>query len=109
MLSRYSVEIFLSHNAENIRRGNPLVFHLIRLSRSLDKRGRVLRFSVENFLSECRKNSVGETFFVALISGIEKNWIRGGLSGFSVSQCQKLSQGNPFVFHKFWLPKKFMI
>ena len=40
------------------------------------------------------KISVGESFTVPLISGIEKVWIKGGwLSGFSVetflSQCRK--------------------
>ena len=33
-VSRFSVEIFLSHSAENFRRGwNPLVFHYFRVSR----------------------------------------------------------------------------
>ena len=56
--------------------------------------------------------SVGETFFVALISGIEKVWIRGGgvirifRRKLIVSQCRKLWQGNPFVFHKICLPEK---
>ena len=47
------------------------------------------------------KISVGESFTVAIISGIEKVWIRGGeyqdfLVKFFVSQCRKVSKGNLF-------------
>ena len=38
--------------------------------------GRVSRFTVENFLSHTAEISVGEFFTVALVSGIEKVWIR---------------------------------
>ena len=38
--------------------------------------GRVSRFTVEFFLSHTAENSVGESFTVALVSGIEKDWIR---------------------------------
>ena len=55
------------------------------------------------------KISVGESFTVALISGIEKVWIRGGgvVSRFFVSQCRKFPLGNPLLLHYFRVPKKF--
>ena len=50
------------------------------------------------------KISVGETFPVAIISGIEKVWIRGGVSRFSVkvfvSMYRKISLENTFLFQK---------
>ena len=47
----------------------------------LDKKGGVSRFSVENLLSHgVGKTSVRESF-VALISGAEKVWRRGGGKG----------------------------
>ena len=38
--------------------------------------GGVSRFTVEEFLSHTAEISVGESFTVALVSGIEKVWIR---------------------------------
>ena len=39
-ISRFSLEIFLSHSAEKSRRGESLVFHSFRVWKVLDKRGR---------------------------------------------------------------------
>ena len=105
-VSRFAVENCLSHSAEIFPRGNPLVFHLLRLPKKFAQEG----VEYQDFLSKVfcvtvPKISVGETFFVALISGIEKVWIRGGVirifrRKLIVSQCRKLGQGNPFEFHK---------
>ena len=63
----------------------------------MPKRG-ISRFSIENFCLTVPKIFVGESFIVALISGIEKVWIRGGGGEFQdipskifVSQCRKIS------------------
>ena len=60
------------------------------------------------------KFSVGESFLVALISGIEKNWRGGGggLSPFSIENflsqsAKKIPRENPSVFHFFRVSKKF--
>ena len=56
-MSRFSVEIFLSHSTERLRRGTLLGFTKILVSKKImDKRGGgrgkgVSQFSVENFLS----------------------------------------------------------
>ena len=61
------------------------------------------------------KNFVGEPFSVSLISGIEKIYVSEGYvtifrRNFFVSQCRKLSFGNPSMpcFRKFLVAKKFM-
>ena len=76
-VSRLSVESFLSHSAENFRRG--ILYCCINFGyrKILEKRG-VSKFYVEIFLSHSAENSVGGSFTVVLISGIEKVWIRGG-------------------------------
>ena len=56
-MSRFSVENFLSHSAENFRRG--ILYCCINFGyrKSLDKRGGgVSSFSVENFLSHSAEN-----------------------------------------------------
>ena len=54
--------------------------------------GELSRFSVENFLSYSAETLPRESFTVALISGIENVWIKGGsIKSFRrkifVSQC----------------------
>ena len=68
--------------------------------KSLDGRGGVSRFSVENFLSYSAENLPTESFTVALFSGTEKVWIRerGGVIKFFrrkifVSQRRKVRRG----------------
>ena len=56
VMSRFSVEIFLSHSTETFRRGmrNPSVLcfrKLLVAKKFMDKKGGVSKFSVENFLS----------------------------------------------------------
>ena len=73
--------------------------------KSLDGRGGVSRFSVENFLSYSAENLPREPFTVALFSGTGKVWIRegggGGLSRFSVekflSHSAEKSAGESFT------------
>ena len=66
------------------------------------REGANIAISRRNFFVSVPKISVGESFTVALISGIEKVWIRGGegVSRFSVETflshgAEKLSKG-PF-------------
>ena len=80
-VSLFYFENFLSHSAEKFLRWTLLccVSKNSRLRKSLWIRrqgGRVSRFIVENFLSHTAEISVGEFFTVALVSGIEKVWIR---------------------------------
>ena len=64
----------------------------------MDERGGgVSSFFVKNFLSHSAENlRRGESFSVSLISGIEKDWIRGGGSinifrrNFFLSHCRKI-------------------
>ena len=63
VVSRFSVEKFLSHSAENFRRGYPLVFHLFRLSKKFASE----RVEYQDFLSKIfcvtvPKTSVGDSF-----------------------------------------------
>ena len=69
-----------------VRRG--IVYCCINLGyrKSLHKRGEYHDFLSKKFSLTVRKFSVGESFTVALISGIEKVWIRGGVSRFSVEK-----------------------
>ena len=111
-VSRFCVENFSSHSAETSVGRILYSFIFFGYRKSLHARG----LEYQDFLSKVfcvtvPKFSVGETFFAALISGIEKVWIRGGvISNFRrkliVSQCRKLWQGNPLVFHKICLPEK---
>ena len=95
-VSRFSVEIFLSHSAEKFRRGILYCCNNFGYRKSLDKRGgRASRFSVEIFFITLPKNFVGEPFRVSLVSGTEKVLIReGGIKIFRrkglVSHCQKI-------------------
>ena len=97
-VSRFSVENFLSHSAEKIRRGMFHCYSKVGYRKSLDKRGgeyhdfpsKISRLTV-------RKISVGESFTVALLSVTEKVSIERGGSfkvfrrTFFVSQCRKIS------------------
>ena len=68
-----------------------------------------------NFFSHSAEISVMESFTVALISGMEKVWIRGGgVSRFSVEnflshRTEKTSPGNHSVFQKFSGKEKFFM
>ena len=84
--SRFSVENFLSHSAENFRRGIFYCCNNFGYRKSLKKRGGEHQvFPSKIFCHTVPKISVGEFFTVAIISDIEKVWIReGGVSRFSV-------------------------
>ena len=84
--SRVSVENLLSHSAENFRRGILYCCNNFGYRKILDKRGGSIKiFRGKIFCLTVPKVSVGESFTVALNSGIEKIWIReGGVSRFSV-------------------------
>ena len=68
-VSRYSVEKFLSHSAENFRRG--ILYCCINFvyQKSLDKRrGGYQDFPSKIFCLTVPKDYVGESFLVALVS-----------------------------------------
>ena len=74
--------------------------------KSLDGRGGVSRFSVENFLSYSAENLPRESFTVALFSGTEKVWIREGGGGYQIFPSKnfcltapKSPHGNPLLLH----------
>ena len=82
--SRFSVENFLSHSAENFRRCILYCCNNFGYRESLDKRGGSIKIFRRNFFVSVLKVSVGASFTVAIISGLEKVWIReGGVSRFS--------------------------
>ena len=87
-MSRFSVEIFLSHSAEIFRRG--ILYCCINFGyrKSLDKRGggEYQYFLSKSFCLTVPKISVGLSFVVALVSGTGKVCRRrgGGVSSFYV-------------------------
>ena len=97
-VSTISVGIFLSHSAEIFRRG--IVYCCINFGnrKGLDKKGGSFKLFRRKIYVSVPRIFVGESFTVALISGIEKVWIgRGGGSikifhrKFFVSQWQKVT------------------
>ena len=94
---------FLSHSAENFRRG--ILYCCINFGyrKSLDKRGggEFQDIPSKIFCLTVPKNFVGESFTLALFSGIGKVWIRGrggGVSRYSVEKflshsAEKLRRG----------------
>ena len=69
-----------------------------------DEGGGVSRISAEKTLCHSAEKSVGESFTVASISGIEKVCIRGGsITIFCrksfLSQCGNFLWGNPLLLH----------
>ena len=76
-MSRFSVESFMSHSAENFRGGTLLCcFRKYPVAKKfMVKRGGggVSGFSVEIFSSHSAENFGRESFSVSLISGIEKS------------------------------------
>ena len=101
-LSRFSAEVFLFHGAEKFRRGILYCCNTFGYRKSLDKRGggEYPDFPWKHFCLTVPKISVGESFTVAIISGIEKVWIRekGGVSRFSAESflshsCENFRRG----------------
>ena len=103
----------MSHSAENFRRG--ILYCCINFGyrKSLDKRGggEYEEFPSEFFCLTLPKNSAGVSFTVALISGVQKVWIRGvgGIKifhrKFFASQCRKFLYRNPLLLHYFRVSK----
>ena len=97
-VSRFSVENFLSHSAENFRSG--IFYCCIKFGyrKSLEKRGgEYQHFPSKNFCLRVPKNSLGESFTVALNSCSEKVYgqeeegsIKIFRRKFFVSQCRKI-------------------
>ena len=116
-VSRFSVEIFLSHSAEKFRRG--ILYYCINFGyrKILEERG-VSRFYVENFLSHNTEKLRRGTLWCFRNFPVVKNFmLQRVMSRFSifcrnffVSQCRKYSQVNPSVlcFRKFPVAKTFM-
>ncbi len=117
-VSRFSVNNFLSHSAENFRRRILYCCISFGYRRSLGKRGGG-EGDYQDFLSKIfcltvPKISVGDSFTVALISGSEKDWIGGWeyqdfpLKVFCLT-VPKISVGESFtvalisVSEKFWI------
>ena len=69
-MSRFSVEIFMSHSAENFRWGRLRCIGKFRVSKNfMHQRGGLSRFSVENFCHTVPKNFVGDQF------GVSENFV----------------------------------
>ncbi len=80
-VSSFPVENFLSHSAEKFRRG------ILQCCINFWRRGGgggYQKFTSKCFCLTVPKISVGECFIVAIISGTEKVWRRGGVSKNSV-------------------------
>ena len=72
-VSTFSVANFLSHSPENFRRGIPYFSSKVGYRKSLEKKGgEHQHFPSKNFCLGLPKNSVGESFTVALNSCSEK-------------------------------------
>ena len=98
-VSRFSVEKFLSHSAENFRRGVIYCCNSFGYRESLDKReggGEYQDFPSKIFCLTVPKISVRESFTVAIISCTEKVWIwnGGGVSSFSFENFPSHSAEN---------------
>ncbi len=96
-VSRFPVENFLSHSAENFRRG--ILYCCINFGyrKSLEKRGGEYQdFLSKIFCLTVPKVSLGESSVVAFFLGTEKVWRREGRSikifrrKFFVSHCRKM-------------------
>ena len=70
-LSRFSVEIFMSHSAEKFLKGILLFLRKLLVSKSFMHEKGGITFFRRKFLASVAKNFVGEPFSVSLISGME--------------------------------------
>ena len=94
--------------------GNPLLLHYLRVPKKLGEEvGWYQDFTSKIHCLTVPKSFVWESFTVELFSGTEKFWRRGGgvikilRRKFTVSQCRKVSFGNPLLLNYFGVPKKF--
>ena len=104
VMSRFSVETFLSHSTETLRRGTLIcgVSEDFRERKSLwiRGRGRYQDFFSKNFVSQCRKKIAGGPIRESVIAGDEKFYASEGYvtifrRNFFVSQHRNFSQRNP--------------
>ena len=95
-VSRFSTEKFLSHSAENLRRESFIVALISGTGKVCRRQGEYQDFPSKQFCLTVPKFSVGESFTVAFISGIEQVWIRGGggVSRFSMEKLLSHSAEN---------------
>ena len=113
-VSRFSVENFLSHCTEIFHRRTLWCFRKILLLKIFMHRRGASRFC-RNFLSHSTetKSFVKEPFCFPEIFWYWKKFMdkKGHITifgrNFYVSQCRKLSLGNPTVFEKIWGIEKF--
>ena len=100
---KFSIENFLSHSAERLRRGTLLCYINFGYLKGLDKRGGEIQIRRRNFFLTVPKIFVEESFSVALFSGSEKVWIgeRGEYQYFPLKTfCltePKISVGESFI------------
>ena len=107
---------FFVSQCRNFRGANPIVFHFFSAIENVCIRGggRVSRFSVGNFLCHSAEKLRRGNCFCCINFGCRKSLDKGGgvvrifRRKVFVSQCRKLWQRNPFVFHKICLPENFM-
>ena len=110
----------MPHSADTVRRGDPLVFHLFRVSKKFGQEvrggGSFKIFRRIFFCLTVPKSFVGEHFSVSLISGIQNFYVSEGYvtifvfqSKDFVPQCPKISWANPSLlcFRKTPVAKKF--
>ena len=94
---RFSAEIYLSHRAENFRRGTLLCFTEFLVSKKfLEKRGQYQEFSSKIFCLTLPGNFVGEPFSVSLFLGNDKFYASEGYvtvfcRKYFATQCGKTS------------------
>ena len=104
----------MSHSAENFRRTTLFCCNNLRYRESLDERGGEYQdFPWRHLCLTVPKISLGESFTVARISGIEKVWIReeGGVSKISVENflshsAENLRRGILYCCNSFGYRKK---
>ena len=103
-VSRFSVDNFWSHSAENFRRGTRLCFRKFRVSKNfMPKRG-ISRFSIENLLSHSTEKLRRGTLLCFTNFLVSKKFMdkRGEYHDFLSNifcLCPKISLGNPSVCH----------
>ena len=106
---------FLFHLTENFKCVPSVFQNCSRLEKCMDnRRGGIRLFRRNYFCLSAEKNLWRNTLMFPKIYSVGKNiwWRDGGYYFFHriffVSQCRKISRGNPSMFLKIWGSKKFM-
>ena len=114
-MSRFSVEIFVSHSVEKFRKGILLFLRKFLVSKSfMDEKGGCHVFPSKIFGLTVPKNIVGIPSMLQKIWGIEKVLCNiGGITFFRrkflVSQCRKISWASLQCFRKIGVSKNFYV